>query len=63
MTIGVFGTFASEQKERSHKKSANKGRYHCSRCKVKTNSEDVITSHIQTENNCNAQYYTDKELA
>jgi len=71
MTIGTFGTVTTFVKDRDKKrKRSGKSRpsnqpgdrFKCSRCSVKTDNEDVIISHIISENDCKAGYYTDKEL-
>lgn len=73
--IGTFGTFGQtitfttdkkKQKRKTKNRPANKDagdRFKCSRCTVKTDNEDVIISHIISENECKAGYYTDKELS
>ena len=65
-TIGTFGTVTLSKKEAKKEKRAKAvsgRRFKCSLCVVATDSEDVITSHIISDNDCKASYYTDKELS
>lgn len=68
-TFGTFGqtiTFTTDKKNQKHKRKPVSeipgDRFKCSRCTVKTDNEEVIVSHIISENECKAGYYTDKEL-
>ena len=62
MTIGTFGNLnlkPKPAKKKSHKANED-ARYKCSGCGVKSDDEDVVISHVMTENECKATYFIDR---